>query len=131
VRRDQRLRNSRDFSAVHRRGKSYANDLLVLRCLRTDGSETRFGFAVGKKLGGAVVRNRVKRRLRAATANATFAPGWDVVVIARPLAASRDFAALSSGLFALLKKARLLVADAGEGGGRRTPSASESPRNPP
>ena len=81
----------------------------MLRSLRTGGQQTRVGFAVGKKVGNAVVRNRVKRRLRAAISAVTLAPGWDVVVIARPPAAALRYAPLSDGLFALLRRAGLLA----------------------
>jgi ribonuclease P protein component len=61
----------------------------------------RFGYTVSKKVGGAVVRNRVRRRLRALTAAldpATLTPGFDYVLIARPAAAERSFADLKNDL---------------------------------
>jgi ribonuclease P protein component len=61
----------------------------------------RFGFTVSKKVGGAVVRNRVRRRLRALTAAldpAQVQPGFDYVLIARTAAINRDFTALKADL---------------------------------
>ncbi len=61
----------------------------------------RFGFTVTKKIGGAVVRNRVRRRLRALTAGldpAQVRPGFDYVLIARPGAIGRTFPDLKADL---------------------------------
>jgi ribonuclease P protein component len=61
---------------------------------RTAGSAPRFGFTVTKKLGNAVVRNRIRRRLKAALSLAIPGrahPGFDYVVVARPAAASQPF----------------------------------------
>ncbi len=65
--RAHRLSRSRDFDTVYRRGRSVSTRYLVLHWFSRDdedGGEPRLGIAVPKKLGGAVVRNRMKRRLR-------------------------------------------------------------------
>ena len=80
MRRDQRLRSARDFAAAYKQGRVNGNSLLVVR-VRDNGMEvTRFGFVTGKAVGGAVVRNRVKRRLREAARRLDVVPGLDVVV---------------------------------------------------
>lgn len=60
------FRGKREFGVVYNRGRSYANSRLVLYVMRSTELEGRVGFAAGKKLGGAVVRNRIKRMLREA-----------------------------------------------------------------
>lgn len=65
--RAHRLSRSRDFDTVYRRGRSVSTRYLVLHWFSRDegdAGEPRLGIAVPKKLGGAVVRNRMKRRLR-------------------------------------------------------------------
>lgn len=60
------FRGKHDFNAVHNRGRSFANHALILLLVRDERYNGKVGFAAGKKLGGAVVRNRVKRLMREA-----------------------------------------------------------------
>lgn len=99
---------TRDFDRVYRapgrRGRS--EHFLVLARERGSG-ETRWGLSVKARLGSAVLRNRVKRRLREILRRSLEAlpPGWDVVVQPRtPKVAQADFAALSRELEELLRK---------------------------
>jgi ribonuclease P protein component len=86
------LSRPQDFVAVQGSGLSKSNPLLTARFLRTDLETTRFGLSTGRKLGGAVVRNRVRRRLREAlrVMAPSFQPGWDVLIIARPAIVEAD-----------------------------------------
>lgn len=115
MKRSERLRRRQDFAAVHREGRSTSGDLLVLRTRPNELPYNRYGFSVGKRVGKAVVRNRVKRRLRAALtilaaplAAAAAAGGRDVVIIARAPAAAVDYDELARALARLLRRARLL-----------------------
>ena len=109
-----RLSKSKDFSSVHREGRSWANRLLVLRVLENGLPNSRFGFSVGKRVGKSVTRNTVKRRLRASVQALPVQPGWDVVVIARADTARCSYHDLESALTDLLGRARLLAADTEE-----------------
>jgi ribonuclease P protein component len=84
-----RLSRSADFERAYRRGHSAANRYLVLYVFpRAPGDEPRLGVSVSRRLGGAVVRNRVKRLLREAfRATSELAGGRDYVAVARPDAA--------------------------------------------
>lgn len=85
-----RLSRSSEFQRVYRQGKSAASRFLVLYYFEhppgTPAEEPRLGLSVSKKVGGAVVRNRIKRLLREAfQASAPRLPHrYDYVVIARP-----------------------------------------------
>lgn len=89
-RRRARLTRSGDFDAVYRRGRSSANRHLVVYAFAREApehpDEVRLGLSVGRRVGGAVERNRVKRVLRDRFAEVApdLRPGLDVVVIARP-----------------------------------------------
>jgi ribonuclease P protein component len=108
MQREQRLRRRKDFSAVYSGGRAWSNHYLAARVLPRDTDGSRFGFAVGKRVGNAVVRNRVKRRLRAVAAGLPVRPGWDIVVVARPAAATAGFTELAAALRSLLNRARVL-----------------------
>lgn len=116
VKRSQRLRRERDFNSVYQRGRAWSNQVLAVRVLPNDLPESRFGFAAGKRVGGAVVRNRVKRRLREAVRSLGPAGGWDVVIVARPAAAEATYIGLHAALTSLLRRAAIV--SAGPEGGR-------------
>ncbi len=85
MKRHYRLRHNSDFQRVRRDGTSKASPLMVLAFLRNDLDHSRFGFVVSKRLGNAVHRNKIKRRLREATRYyiPQIKSGFDIVFIAR------------------------------------------------
>jgi ribonuclease P protein component len=110
MRRDYRLRRSRDFERVRSNGRSWAHPLLITyACARGDEAPTRAGVVVSKRVGKATIRNRVKRRIREAlrASYPTLRPGYDLIVIARPPAASTSLRDLSAALDQLLDRARV------------------------
>jgi ribonuclease P protein component len=89
MKRRHRLSRSRDFDAVYRHGRSTSTRFLVLYDFpRADPGEEgpRLGLAVSRRLGGAVERNRLKRRLRAAFEEVAegLPADHDYILIARP-----------------------------------------------
>ena len=108
MRRERRLKKSREFAAVRKEGRSWADQVLVLVIRRNGLPVTRFGFAVGRGVGNAVVRNRVKRRLRSVASDSSVAQGWDLVVIARKRAAESPSITLSESLTDLLSRAGVM-----------------------
>ena len=102
---ERRIRRRKDFAAAYREGRVHGNQLLVLRVVPHEGDVARFGFVTGKAVGGAVVRNRVKRQLRAIAEALDAAPGFDFVVGARRTASDATYYALYVALAALMKRA--------------------------
>jgi ribonuclease P protein component len=89
VKRRHRLSRSRDFDAVYRKGTSVSTRYVVLYSFAREddaGGAPRLGLAVSRKVGGAVERNRLKRRLRTAfdELEPTLDEGRDYVLVARP-----------------------------------------------
>jgi ribonuclease P protein component len=104
------LSSPKDFAALSARGSMRSHPLLATRVLRTDLGSTRFGLATSRALGSAVVRNRVRRRLREVLRS--MAPqlrsGWDVLVIARPGLVTADHRTLLETLGRLLRRSGVL-----------------------
>lgn len=91
----------------------YANGFLVLYAKKNHTGGNRVGITVSKKLGGAVIRNRVRRRLREVYRlhEDRFAPGWDIVIVARSRCIKGDFQALCDAYLSLAAKAGILRED--------------------
>ena len=87
-----------------------ANGFLVLYARPNRTETNRIGITVSKKLGHAVVRNRVRRRLREVYRlnEEKFQPGWDIVVVARSRCIHADFQSMTNAYLALAAKAGIL-----------------------
>jgi len=111
VKRKFRLTRSTDFKRVRRLGRSYAHPLVVLITLPNHGLVVQVGIAASKSVGNAVARNRVKRRIRAGIEPLVsgIQPGWNLIFLARKTILSAEFGDLQSAIFALVKRAGLLV----------------------
>lgn len=92
----------------------HGNSYLVLYARKNRTATNRVGVTVSKKLGHAVVRNRVRRRLREIYRlnEDKFAPGWDIVVVARSRCISADFGKLTASYLSLAEKAGILKEEA-------------------
>ncbi len=133
----QRLKQRADFVRATRRGRKWAATGLVLQAVPTPSSSraentVRLGFTASKRVGGAVTRNRVKRRLRA-VAETVFKdrvePHYDYVLIGRAQTATRPFSALIKDLETALKRLGRYQSDPDESK-RQNRKASEDSETP-
>lgn len=108
LKQEYRLRRRQDFRRVYQRGKSLKDPAFVL-CFRPSAkNRLRLGFSVSKKLGKAVERNRIRRKLREACRLelASFSAGYDYILIARMRAKDETVESLR-------RRVRKLLASAG------------------
>ena len=87
------LKKNSDFRRLYSKGKSAVNPYMVVYCRRNRGGNNRLGYTVSTKLGHAVQRNRVRRRLREIyRLNAgKLKSGWDIVIVARSRCVGADY----------------------------------------
>jgi ribonuclease P protein component len=107
---NMKLHKNKSFQTVYKFGKSYSNKQLVLYVLSTKTSSRRIGFAAGKRLGNAVVRNRMKRLLREAYRlnQQHIKTGMDLILVGRRPAIDLKCAAVTKAFLALCAKAQIL-----------------------
>jgi len=105
------LHKNKNFQAVYKAGKSYANKMVVLYVLPNRSDVRHVGFAAGKRLGGAVVRNRVKRLLRDSYRLNQFRliNGIDLLLVGRQAAVKSDRMAVAKAFIHLCEKAKILA----------------------
>lgn len=108
-----RLRRTSEFAATYASGRSFPDSLVVLHVLALPNrpGSSQVGFSVGKKVGNAVVRNRVKRRLRAIVADLLpeLVPDHRLVFGVRGRAAQASYSELAGAVVRVLERAGLLV----------------------
>lgn len=111
VAKPESLRTRGQFGATLRTGRRERRALIAVAGRPNDLGRTRVGYAVGKRVGGAVVRNRVRRRLRELlrqhlgilAARSSAGAGWDLVVTAQPGAADASYAELGAEVESALR----------------------------
>jgi ribonuclease P protein component len=103
--RDARLLRRGEFNAVYRAGKRRSSSHFTVFFRPNAMTGSRFGFSIKKALGGAVVRNRMRRRMRHIVAGhrQEIAPGWDIVIHPKRTVECAPFPTLTADLLRLLK----------------------------
>ena len=104
-----RVKREKDFSAIFRDGTSFANRKFVVYQLENQKSHFRVGLSVSKKLGNAVTRNQIKRRIRhiLLSVREHLADNVDFVVIARKGVEGLDYAEMEKNLLHVLKLSKI------------------------
>ncbi|WFD10287.1 ribonuclease P protein component [Tepidibacter hydrothermalis] len=106
------IKKDSDFRQVYKSGKSFANRLLVMYVVKNNLDINRVGFSVSKKIGKAVVRNKVKRRMRESfrlcSNDNMIKLGYDFVFIARMPISESDFISTQKSMINLFKKGNII-----------------------
>ena len=104
------LKENHLFRRLYRKGASSANSYLVIYARKNGSKENRIGLTVSGKLGCAVVRNKIRRRLREIYRihEERFLPGYDLVIVARSRAVTAQYQRLEKAYLSLANKMGLL-----------------------
>ena len=104
------IKNNYEFRRLYSKGKSAATPLLVVYCRKTRRDHNRLGITVTAKLGKAVQRNRVRRRLREIYRlnSARLQQGYDIIIVARVRSRYAEYRQLDAAYLAACKKLGLL-----------------------
>lgn len=100
-----KLARKADFDAVYRNGKRRSSSNFTVFLKANGLPQSRFGFSIKRTLGGAVVRNRMRRRMREIVRlhREEISAGWDFVIHPKANVAQADFVALTADLLRLLR----------------------------
>ena len=104
------LKKNSDFRRLYKKGKSAVNPYMVVYCRRNKEENNRLGYTVSTKLGHAVVRNRVRRRLREIYRlnSHKLSSGYDIVVVARTRCVGADYWKMDAAFLSACEKLGLI-----------------------
>jgi ribonuclease P protein component len=113
------LKKNHEFKRLYNKGKSAASKCVAVYCRRNGSVENRLGITVSTKLGGAVQRNRIRRRLKEIYRlnEKALSKGHDIVIVARMRSRYASYSELESSVMTLFRKLRLIPDEARGGDG--------------
>ncbi len=105
------LKQNHEFRRLYSKGRNAASPYFAVYCRKTGRPYSRLGLTTGVKLGNAVKRNRVRRRMRELyrTNESKLRPGYDIVMVARTRAIFARYSDLESSFLRLMKKLELTL----------------------
>ncbi|PYZ91799.1 ribonuclease P protein component [Salipaludibacillus keqinensis] len=112
MKRELSLKKNEEFQHVFQKGKSAANrQFVVYQVIKENQSNSRFGLSVSKKIGNAVMRNRIKRLMKEVLRELSqeLYQNRDIVIIARKPTAEMDYKEMKKSLYHVLKVAKLVT----------------------
>lgn len=115
MRGEEYLTKPQQYALVYASGRTWVSGLVVMKALPNGLTLSRYGLSVSKRVGKAVIRNRMKRLLREILRKMPLKTGWDIVFIVRPPAATTDYASLQKAVEGSLLRAHLLETEKEQG----------------
>jgi ribonuclease P protein component len=109
MKREERITKPDQYTEIYNKGSSYVDYYLVLKLMPNQLKISRYGISVSKRIGNAVVRNRVKRLLREILRVTPLNPGWDIILIARSPASGADYHRMQQSVNILLSRAGIMA----------------------
>jgi len=106
------LKKDSDFRKVYKHGKSFANRYLVMYILNNKSENSRIGISVSKKVGKAIIRNKVRRRIKEAyrlNIDEKIKNGYDIVFIARVAIKDADYVDIEKSMKHLIRKSDMYM----------------------
>jgi len=113
------LKKNHEFKRLYNKGKSGASQCAVVYCRRNGLPENRLGITVSTKLGGAVARNRIRRRLKEVYRlnEDKLSAGYDIVLVARMRSAYVSFSQLESSVVSIFRNLKIIKVSANTNAG--------------
>jgi ribonuclease P protein component len=106
------LKKDSDFRKVYKHGKSFANRYLVMYILNNKSENSRIGISVSKKVGKAIIRNKVRRRIKEAyrlNIDEKIKNGYDIIFIARVAIKDADYVDIEKSMKHLIRKSDMYM----------------------
>ena len=104
------LKKNHEFKRLYNKGKSAAAQCAVVYCRRNGRQENRLGVTVSTKIGGAVQRNRVRRRIKEIYRlnEDTLLTGYDIVIVARVRSRFAGYGEIEASILSAMRKLNLI-----------------------
>lgn len=110
MRKQNRLKDSKRFAEIFDTRQVWVDSFLVLKVSPNYGEQSHYGLVASRKVGNAVVRNTLKRRIREILKDLDVKPGWDIVFVLRKRRVMASYYQLMSSASRLLTRAGLTIA---------------------
>jgi len=109
LKKENRLTKKKDFERAYKEGRGIKKDSLFLKIIENDQPFTRIGIVISKKVSKkAVIRNKIKRRIREIVRKMNLIPGFDIVIVTFPQIKEKDFKQIEEEINQLFIKAKCL-----------------------
>lgn len=101
------LKNSRDFTKIIKSNKPYKSEHFIIYIDKTGEELYHFGISVSKKIGNAVVRNRIKRQIKSILDKKDYKKGFNCIIIVRKSLLDLTFNEMAESLFEQIQKLKI------------------------